>query len=37
MQKETLRKVIEKDKEHFYTYSKDYMSGSFPLVNENEI
>jgi hypothetical protein len=21
----------------FFTYTKDYMSGSFPLVNENEI
>jgi len=32
-----MRKMIENDREHFYTYSKDYMSGAFPMVNENEI
>ena len=36
-QKEQLRKLIEHDKAHFYTYSKDYLSQSFPLVNENLI
>ena len=36
-QKEQLRKLIENDKAHFYTYSKDYLSQSFPLVNENMI
>lgn len=29
--------MIENDKAHFYTYSKDYLSQSFPLVNENMI
>ena len=37
MQKEKLRKVIEGDASNFYTYSKDYLSQSFPLVNENVI
>ena len=32
-----MRKVISHDKEHFYTYSKDSLSGAFPIVNENEI
>jgi len=36
-QKEQLRKLIENDSAHFYTYSKDYLSQSFPLVNENLI
>ena len=36
-QKEQLRKLIENDTAHFYTYSKDYLSQSFPLVNENLI
>lgn len=36
-QKEQLRKLIENDKAHFYTYSKEYLSQSFPLVNENLI
>ena len=29
-----MRKVISQDKAHFYTYSKDFLSGSFPVVNE---
>lgn len=37
MQKEQLRKVVSNDKEHFYTYSMNNMSGSFPVVNENQI
>ena len=36
MQKEQVRKTIAGDKEHFYTYSKEYLSGAFPLVNEHE-
>ena len=32
-----MRKVISQDKEHFYTYSKDSLSGAFPVVNENEV
>jgi len=36
-QKEQLRKLIEHDTANFYTYSKDYLSQSFPLVNENLI
>jgi len=36
-QKEQLRKLIEHDTSHFYTYSKDYLSQSFPLVNENMV
>lgn len=32
-----MRKVIANDPEHFYTYSKDCLSGAFPIVNENEI
>lgn len=32
-----MRKLIAHDKEHFYTYSKHYLSGSFPVVNENQI
>lgn len=37
IQKEKLRKMIENDAGNFYTYSKDYLSQSFPLVNENMI
>ena len=37
MQKEQMRKVISTDQEHFYTYSKEYLGGQFPLVNVNEI
>mmetsp|Transcript_39149 Transcript_39149/g.51217 ORF Transcript_39149/g.51217 Transcript_39149/m.51217 type:complete len:87 (+) Transcript_39149:2512-2772(+) len=29
--------MIENDSSNFYTYSKDYLSQSFPLVNENLI
>ena len=36
-QKEQLRKHISQDRSNFYTYSKDHMSGAFPLVNEHEI
>ena len=36
IQKDQMRKVVANDKEHFYTYSKDNLSGSFPLVNETE-
>ena len=36
-QKEQLRKLIEHDRANFYTYSKEYLSQSFPLVNENLI
>lgn len=32
-----MRKVVANDKEHFYTYSKDFLSGSFPIINENQI
>jgi len=32
-----LRKQIQNDNQHFYTYSKEHLSLSFPLVNENEI
>ena len=28
---------MAKDQTKFYTYSKDYLSLAFPLVNENEI
>jgi len=37
IQKEKLRKMIENDSANFYTYSRDYLSQSFPLVNENII
>ena len=37
MQKEKLRKMIEHDSANFYTYSRDYLSQSFPLINENLI
>lgn len=36
-QKEQLRKHIAEDPSNFYTYSKDYLAGAFPLVNEAEI
>lgn len=36
-QKEQLRKQIAKDSSNFYTYSKEHLSLSFPLVNENQI
>ena len=36
-QKEQLRKHISQDRSNFYTYSKEHMSGAFPLVNEHEI
>jgi len=29
--------MIENDKANFYTYSKEYLSQSFPLVNENMV
>ena len=36
-QKEQLRKHIANDPSNFYTYSKDYLALSFPMVNEAEI
>lgn len=36
-QKEQVRKQITNDTKNFYTYSKDYLSLAFPLINENEI
>lgn len=36
-QKEQMRKQISEDKANFYTYSKDFLSLAFPLINENEI
>lgn len=36
VQKNELRKLVAKDKAHFYTYSKDFLGGAFPVVNENE-
>lgn len=32
-----MRKSILEAKGQLFTYSKDYMSGNFPLVNENEM
>jgi hypothetical protein len=32
-----VRKQITNDTKNFYTYSKDYLSLAFPLINENEI
>ena len=32
-----MRKIVANDKEHFYTYSKEFLSGSFPIINENQI
>lgn len=37
LQKEQLRKTISNDPNNFYTYSKEHLSLSFPLINENEI
>jgi len=37
VQKDQLRKIVANDKEHFYTYSKEFLSGSFPLVNEHQV
>jgi hypothetical protein len=34
VQKEQLRKQIQADPGNFYTYSKNNMSGAFPVVNE---
>ena len=36
-QKEQLRKQIADDKKNFYTYSSDFLTLAFPLINENEI
>lgn len=36
-QKEQVRKQITNDTKNFYTYSKDFLSLAFPLINENEI
>lgn len=36
-QKEQLRKQISNDAKNFYTYSKDFLTLAFPLINENEI
>lgn len=36
-QKEQLRKSVAADPSKFYTYSADYLSLAFPIVNENEI
>jgi len=36
-QKEQVRLQIADDVKHFYSYSKDFLSLAFPLVNENEI
>lgn len=36
-QKEQLRQTIAQDPSKFYTYSPDYLSLAFPIVNENEI
>ena len=32
-----MRKVISQDKAPFYTYSKESLSGAFPVVNVNEV
>ena len=32
-----MRKVISQDKDHFYTYGKESLSGAFPIVNENQV
>ena len=29
--------MIENDTNNFYTYSKDFLSQAFPLVDENKI
>jgi hypothetical protein len=36
-QKEIIRKKVEQDNAHFYTYSPEHLSLAFPIVNENEI
>lgn len=36
-QKEQMRKQISEDPKNFYSYSHDYLSLAFPIVNENEI
>ena len=36
-QKEQLRKQIADDPKNFYSYSQDFLSLAFPLVNENEL
>lgn len=36
LQKEQLRKVIADDKKHFYSYSKEFLGGAFPIVNEKK-
>ena len=36
-QKEELRKKLAHDKDTFFTYSKQYLSLAFPMVNEHEI
>ena len=29
--------MISNDKEHFYSYSKEFLSGAFPMVNEAQV
>ena len=36
-QKEQVRQQVAEDKQHFYSYSREFLSLAFPLVNENEI
>lgn len=36
-QKEQLRKQISNDPKNFYSYSQNFLSLAFPLVNENEL
>lgn len=36
-QKEHLRKKIAQDTSNYYSYSKEFLSLAFPLINENEI
>lgn len=36
-QKNQMRKHIASDHKNYYTFSKDYNSGAFPVVNENEV
>ena len=36
-QKEQLRKQIANDPKNFYSYSQDFLSLAFPIVNEHEI
>ena len=35
-QKEQMRKQISNDPKHFYSYSKDFLSLAFPIINEHE-